>query len=351
VWQRSGPHGASPAGSYVLNTVHSCCLAASGAPNDQKLRLYRVVRSPTGLRLAHAVVSTPHCTIRSSMQDLHLAHLPLLSSRSTPPQYSATERILRRLAAALRRRPVHVVLAMRCIAAYALSKLDFLHGACPPHQLPCLRIQRLVNNTIRNVLQLPPSSPVKWLHAAPEDGGLGVPRIWLRAQLHLLRNFHDSLNSRNTLIRRNLRHMWAHRMDLQHVPHDAPHLCDALQQVRGRWSLPPHSSLAPVVPLVVTLRQWTGQPVILISDGSRLEDTLAWAASVADLQGPLAFASASAYCSGSHSTAAEWLGRAQAVQLATALAIPAGGRPTLFCPHGRCMQWAHALNPEKKTQG
>ena len=130
------PSGTSPAGSYVLNTVHSCCLAASGAPNDQKLRLYRVVRSPAGLRLAPAEISTPHCTIRSSVMDLHLAHLPLLRNRAAPQQYSAAERVLRRLAAALRRRPVHIILAMRCIAAYALSKLDFLHGACPPHHCP-----------------------------------------------------------------------------------------------------------------------------------------------------------------------------------------------------------------------
>ena len=207
-----------PAAAYVLHTVQTCCLAASGAPNSGKLRLYRVVASAGGPRLSLAVVTTPCCTIRSTTRDFHLAHLPLLSSRAVPSQYLATERILRRLAAAFRRHCVDLTLALRCIAAYALPKLDFLHGASPPRRLPCLRIQRLVNNAIRTVLRLPASCPVRWLRAAPEHGGLGVPDVWLRAHLHLLRQFYDALGSRNLLIRSNLRHMWTMQSSIPRLP-------------------------------------------------------------------------------------------------------------------------------------
>ena len=317
-----GPDEAAPVAAYVLNTVQTCCLAASGAPNSGKLRLFRVVASATGPRLASAEVTTPYCTLRSTKREFHLAHLPLLAGRAVPSQYAATERVLRRLAAAFRRHRVDLVLALRCIATYALPKLDFLHGASPPRRLPCLRIQRLVDNAVRALLQLPASCPVRWLRAAPEHGGLGVPDVWIRAHLHLLRQFYDALGSRNRLISSNLRHMWVHCGDLPHQPADSAPIRSALQLVRGRLSLPPHPLLVPVVPDIIRLRPWTGQRVLLISDGSYLVSSMSWAAGVADADGALAFASASVLCAGSHSTAAEWLGRAQAVLLARELGIP-----------------------------
>lgn len=209
-----------------------------------------------------------------------------------------------------------------CILAYALSKLDFLHCAVPPNAGACVRIQRIVNRIVRQHLRLPASSPTTWLYASTELGGLGVPVVLERARLLLLRGFFDALNSRNGLIRRNLRFMWQHHQDLPHAPADASALVAILQSHKGCLSLPPHPQLAPVVPDITILRTWTGAPVLLISDGSYAPGCLGWAAAVADSHGLLAHAAAAVPCAGGHSTAAEWLGRAQAVSLARSMDIP-----------------------------
>ena len=323
--------------------MYTCCTAAIGVPNLDKLRLYRVTTSTTGPRLQSAEISSPLCDLKAVRTGLHLAHLPLLTTRAVPSHYRAAERVLLRLLATFHRRHPPFVLAIRCVLAYALSKLDFLHGACPPYQQSCLRIQRLVNKIARVVLRLPSTSPTAWMYATLVQGGLGVPNVVLRAQLTFLRGFYDALNSRDALIRDNLRHVWQHHHELPHVPEDIGALVTIMRLARGRLSLPPHVGLIPVAPEVVTLRTWGGSPVLLISDGSFVGNRLAWAAIVADEEGPLGHASGSLLCCGGHSTAAEWLGRAQAVALAKLLGVPHGvgclpfsrGSYNLLCRAGR----------------
>ena len=46
--------------AYVLDTVHTCCLAAGGAPNKDKLKLFRVALVDGALCYRWGLVQTPH---------------------------------------------------------------------------------------------------------------------------------------------------------------------------------------------------------------------------------------------------------------------------------------------------
>ena len=191
----------------MLETVSRGCRAAGGAPNLEKLRLFRVSLADGKLGYRRGSVQNMERSIDTSLSGLHFTNLPLLDSRRPPSQYKATEVILRRMLAVFCRHRPHFLLGMRCVLAFALGKLDYLHGACPPLLRHCHRVQIIINHISRALLRLPSGCPTLWLHVPPDLGGLGVPHVFTRAQLCYLRSFLSCLNSRNELIRLNVRHL------------------------------------------------------------------------------------------------------------------------------------------------
>lgn len=77
-----------------------------------------------------------------------------------------------------------------------------------------------------------------------------------------------------------------------------------------------------MMPLDNLLHPWTGQEVVIMSDGSHADNVIGWAALVADGSKILATTSGSFQAIGGHSTASEWLGRYAAITLLSRAGIP-----------------------------
>lgn len=165
--------------SYLLDSVYTCCLAAGGAPNMDKLKLFRVALEHGKICSKQAEIKTSRCVLRSSHGGLHFTNLPLLNSQKTPQQYKGAELVLQRLKAAFSRSKPHFLLGVRCIIAFALSKLDYLHSACPPMEVPCKKVQTLMHQAIRALLHLPFNSPTLLMQLPMEFGGLGPYHLYL----------------------------------------------------------------------------------------------------------------------------------------------------------------------------
>lgn len=304
----------------VHGLVHKTCVAAGGAPNTAKLRVFRVQRAGTQLRLGAGSVPTILGSLATARSGLHLAQVPLLPDVKPLAQCVRAQQQLQRLRATIPRFSIAVILTLRCIMAFVVSKLDYVFQAMPPRASYLHKPQSLVHRIVRNALRLPQTFPRAVLWAPPEEGGLGVPHLLHRGWAQYLRGVYTLLNSRNLMLRASARHLWQLSGLRQHA--DMRGLRQYLAQFGAALTLLPHSAWTEQALDVRRGAAWTGGPVVVVSDGSFVSGTLAWGAVVADEQGILATTAGSLMVVGGHSTAAEWLGRYAGTQLVDTLGIP-----------------------------
>jgi hypothetical protein len=213
-------------------------------------------------------------------------------------------------------------LTLRIVLSFAVSQLDYVHDACPPHLAGLLPLQRLVDSILLAALRAPRSYPKALLYAPLRLGGLGGPHLAPRLELRFVRGALQALNSRNALSRRCCRALLSPQR-LQEIPgNDLLVLQSLLAEHALEVSLPPHPSLTPAAEESELLRPYAGQPVLLVSDGSAPEGRLGWGAVVADHDGPLARCRGGALVDLATSWAAEWCGKLAAVRLADRVGVP-----------------------------
>ena len=134
--------------------------------------------------------------------------LPLLMYSNKNSTYQATSIRMKRILQVFTRHRPSFLLVLRCILAYCVYKLDYLHDSVPSRQAALQPLQRQMHRIIRSTLCLPQWLPVAALQAPLDHLGLGVPHLHRRGQLGLIRTFLATLNSRNSIMRTALRQLW-----------------------------------------------------------------------------------------------------------------------------------------------
>ena len=213
-------------------------------------------------------------------------------------------------------------LTLRIVLSYAVAQLDYVHDACPPHLAGLLPLQRLIDSILLAALRAPRSYPKALLYAPLCLGGFGGPHLAPRLELRFVRGALQALNSRNALSRRSCRALLSPQRLLGITGNDLLTLQSLLTEHALEVSLPPHPTLSPATERSELLRPYTGQSVLLVSDGSAPDGRLGWGAVVADLAGPLARCCGGVLVDSTTSWAAEWCGKLAAVRLADLVGVP-----------------------------
>lgn len=133
----------------ILRIVYITCTAAGGAPNLSKLKVFRLRRSGNSLQLVpgniHALASQLPC----SRAGLHFANLPLLMGMRPIQSVRRVRQMLTRLLSAFGRHQLRYLLLLRCLLAFIISRLDFLHTAVAPHDSQLRPLQIMLHRAAR----------------------------------------------------------------------------------------------------------------------------------------------------------------------------------------------------------
>ena len=318
----------------LLDAMCHVCWAAGGSVNTAKLKAFGIEIRNGRLGYRTGAVHPIVGRIPLSRGGLLLAGVPLLMGERPSSCLLKAEQRLRAVASAVRRLHPSYILSLRIVLSFAVSQLDYIHDACPPHA-PGLRVlQPILDGALTHSLRVPSSYPKSLLHAPLRCGGFGAPDLASRFELRFVRGVLQALNSRNVLARRSTR-------QLLHAPgvsdilgNDLLPFHSLLHVFNLQLSLPPHTTVRPAAELETTCSRTTGAAVLLVSDGSSPDGRLGWGALVADTSGTILGTSCGGiYVDIATSWAAEWCGKLAAVRLADRLRVP-----------GHLRRWAVADN-------
>jgi hypothetical protein len=250
---------------------------------------------------------------------------------------------LERIRRAIRQHRPCYALSLRVVLAYGVSTIDAVSSAAPVRDSSVTPLQRAVDSAITAALLVPKQVPKVFLYAPLRHGGFGAPCLATRCALRYLQGVCRAATSRSSLVRHSILHL-LDRPQLLPLASNDVHTFHTLCE---RWDLrllrPPCGLLSPALPIIVTLRAYSGGPVLLVSDGSAPTGCLGWGAVVADSAGVLATAYAGVQCDVSYSYAAEWVGKLAAAHLAEHLGIPPRP-PSAWLPQSQMMR-RHPVAP------
>ena len=306
----------SAGAAHLLDVGRTTCTAAAGSLNALKLEAFAIDLEGDRLLYGEGTVCSVVGDLPTRPKGLGVVGIPIVMGDAIPTKLTDLTSTLRRLRQALRRTRPSYVLACRVILSFAISGADFVADVVPVDEEATILAQVECDGALREAMLLPQGFPKAVLRAPLSQGGIGAPHLAWRFRIRRVAVLLKTLNSRSSLTREALRHLWNDPGCREVASHDG----QLAQEELRSWGLAVGSLQGPLVgeaPVSVNLlREPTGTEFTFVSDGSSVPGRMGLGAVMVDADGVFAELKCGFKIDKRNAWAAEWLSKMLPVHVA-----------------------------------
>lgn len=299
--------------AQTLNHQADLATKAGASVNVAKLKAFRIQLGCSGLIYAQGEVSSKLGALMTESSGLRVVGVPCVMGELPTLEVKKLETALNICLARIRHFSPSCILALRVILTFAVSSADYRLGVVPVPRDLLSRSQTLVHQTARAALRVPSWFPSFWLTTPMPYGGLGFPRLATRLALRFVLNTVLAICSRSIYTSSLLQGLVGSGLWAAAPWSDNNALCNVLADHQLRLLTFPCAELCDLPLNGEWVRQPSGAPVIVVSDGSCEGSCVGFSAIIYDAHGMLGKFWGGARLADPSSWVAEWFGKILAV--------------------------------------
>ena len=257
----------------VLRANYQSCWAVGGSGNNVKLKAYRVEYHAAGLRFVEGRWDSFLGPVPLEGGNLVMAGVPLVMGESPSEKLCKLEARLRAARSRMLRLRPFYLLCLRVVHVYALSVMNFIFEAMPPHEDLLRKAQVLLHPVLLACIGISWFVPLAPLYGVTASLGFCARLLLVRSRLRYVKGLFVALNSRSVYTRCMLRDTVLGARLRQFAGSNWECVCKWLPSFQLHFRLVGHPNLCPAgAPLELVVRRPPRGPVLVITGSSKQGD-------------------------------------------------------------------------------